>query len=177
MACISSVGSYNQHHSLVPSPWRNSLMLSLIVSHPFHLLLNRNIHWSALYLSNFVILRILYKWKCTVYNPLKLAFFTPYNVLVVAVVQTLCLTLYYLMDCSMPGFLFFTIPGACSNSCPLSQWCYLTILSSAALFSFCLQSFPASESLTVNLLFTWVAKVIGAFQHQSFQWVFRVDFL
>ena len=33
-------------------------------------------------------------------------------------------------------------PRAYSNSCPLSQWCYLTISSSAALF-FCLQSFPA----------------------------------
>ena len=36
-------------------------------------------------------------------------------------------------------------PGVCSDSCPLSQWCYLTISSSAALFSFCLQSFPASD--------------------------------
>ena len=31
-------------------------------------------------------------------------------------------------------------PGVCSNSCPLSRWCYLTILSSASPFSFCLQS-------------------------------------
>ena len=67
-------------------------------------------------------------------------------------------------------------PGICLNACPLSQWCHLTISSSAALFPFCLQSFPTSESLTVKL-FTWVAKVIGAFQHQSFQWLFRVDFL
>ena len=35
-------------------------------------------------------------------------------------------------------------PRVCSNSCPLSRWCYLTISSSVALFSFCLQSFPAS---------------------------------
>ena len=35
-------------------------------------------------------------------------------------------------------------PGACSNSCPASQWCHPTILSSAAPFSFYLQSFPAS---------------------------------
>ena len=35
-------------------------------------------------------------------------------------------------------------PGACSNSCPLSQWCHPTILSSAALFSSCPQSFPPS---------------------------------
>ena len=32
----------------------------------------------------------------------------------------------------------------CSNSCPLSWWCYLTTSSSAAPFSYCLQSFPAS---------------------------------
>ena len=30
--------------------------------------------------------------------------------------------------------------GVCSNSCPLSQRCYLTVSSSAAPFSFCLQS-------------------------------------
>ena len=32
-------------------------------------------------------------------------------------------------------------PGVCANSCPLSRWCHLTISSSAAPFSFCLQSF------------------------------------
>ena len=37
-------------------------------------------------------------------------------------------------------------PGVCSNSCPLSQWCYLTISSSVASFSFYHQSFPASGS-------------------------------
>ena len=31
-------------------------------------------------------------------------------------------------------------PRVWLNSCPLHQWCYLTISSSAALFSFCLQS-------------------------------------
>ena len=35
-------------------------------------------------------------------------------------------------------------PRICSDSCLLSQWCYLTISSPVALFSFCLQSFPAS---------------------------------
>ena len=44
--------------------------------------------------------------------------------------------------------------GVCSNSCPLSHWCYLTISSSAAPFSFCLQSFPASESFLIRWLFT-----------------------
>ena len=34
----------------------------------------------------------------------------------------------------------------CSSSCPLSQWCHLTISSSATHFSSCPQSFPASGS-------------------------------
>ena len=34
--------------------------------------------------------------------------------------------------------------GVCTDSCPLSQQCNLTISSSAPSFSFCLQSFPAS---------------------------------
>ena len=37
-------------------------------------------------------------------------------------------------------------PRICSNSLPLSRWCYLTISSSAAPLSFCLHSFPASGS-------------------------------
>ena len=44
-------------------------------------------------------------------------------------------------------------PGVSSNSCPLSQWCYLTISSSATPFSFCPQSFPASVSFPMRLLF------------------------
>ena len=35
-------------------------------------------------------------------------------------------------------------PGACSNSCPLSQWCHPTTSSSVIPFSSCLQSFPTS---------------------------------
>ena len=38
-------------------------------------------------------------------------------------------------------------PGACSNSCPLSQWCHPTILSSVVPSS-CFQSFPASGSFS-----------------------------
>ena len=44
-------------------------------------------------------------------------------------------------------------PRVCSNSCTLSHGCYLTISSSANLF-FCLQSFPASASFPMSLLFT-----------------------
>ena len=43
-------------------------------------------------------------------------------------------------------------PGACSNSCLLSQWWHLTISSSVIPFSLCLQSFPASESFPLSAL-------------------------
>ena len=42
---------------------------------------------------------------------------------------------------------------ACSNSCPLSQWCLPIISSSVVPFSFCLQSFPASGSFSVSQFF------------------------
>ena len=74
--------------------------------------------------------------------------------------------------CSSPS------PGACSNSCPLSQWCHPTILSSVIPFSSCLQYFPASG------FYQWVgslqqmAKVLELPpQHQFLQWIFRIDFL
>ena len=61
--------------------------------------------------------------------------------------------------------------------CPLSWWCYLTISSSASLF-FLLSIFPSMS------LFQWirsshlVAKVLELqLQHQSFQWIFRGNFL
>ena len=43
--------------------------------------------------------------------------------------------------------------GACSNSCPSSQRCYLTISSSVVPFSSCLQSFPASGSFQMSQFF------------------------
>ena len=68
-------------------------------------------------------------------------------------------------------------PRICSDSCLLSWWCYLTISSSAALF-FCLQSSSHRG------LFQWVGssyhmtKVLELqLQHQSFQWIVRVNFL
>ena len=53
-------------------------------------------------------------------------------------------------------------PGVCSNSCPLSWWCYLTISSSADTFSFCLQSFPTSGSFPASWLFATGGQNIGA---------------
>ena len=44
-------------------------------------------------------------------------------------------------------------PGACSNSCLLSQWCHPTISSSVVPFSSCLQSFTASGSFLMSQFF------------------------
>ena len=52
-------------------------------------------------------------------------------------------------------------PRVCSNSCPLSWWCYPTISSSVVPFS-CLQSFPASGSFQMSQLFTSGGQRIGA---------------
>ena len=52
-------------------------------------------------------------------------------------------------------------PGACSNSCPLSQWCHPTISSSVVPFSSCLQFFPASRSFQMNQFFTSGSQSIG----------------
>ena len=58
------------------------------------------------------------------------------------------------MNCSTPGFPVHTpTSGACSNSCPSSQWCHPTISSSVVPFSFRLQSSPASESFPMNQFF------------------------
>ena len=51
-------------------------------------------------------------------------------------------------------------PRVCSDSCTLSWWCYLTILSSATPFS-CLQSFPAFGSFPMSWLFTSGGQSIG----------------
>ena len=53
-------------------------------------------------------------------------------------------------------------PGVCSNSCPWSRCNYLTSSSSATLFSFCLQSFPASGSFPMSRLFPSGSQSSGA---------------
>ena len=51
------------------------------------------------------------------------------------------------LPCSSPT------PEACSNSHPLSQWCYQTISSFVIPFSSCIQSFPASGPFSVSRFF------------------------
>ena len=53
-------------------------------------------------------------------------------------------------------------PGACLNSCPLSQWCHPTISSSVVPFSSCLQCFPASGSFLVSQFFASSSQSIEA---------------
>ena len=45
-------------------------------------------------------------------------------------------------------------PRVCSNSCPLSWWCYPTISFSVASFISCPQSFPESGTFPMSHLFT-----------------------
>ena len=53
-------------------------------------------------------------------------------------------------------------PRACSNSCLLSWWCYLTISSPSVPFSSWLQSFPASGSFIIRHFFASGSQSIGA---------------
>ena len=50
--------------------------------------------------------------------------------------------------------------GACSNSCPSSQWCHTAISSSVTLF-LCPQSFPASGSFSKSQVFASGDQSIG----------------
>ena len=52
-------------------------------------------------------------------------------------------------------------PRVYSNSCPLSQWCHLTISSSVVPFSSRLQSFPASGSFQMSQFFASDCQSMG----------------
>ena len=52
-------------------------------------------------------------------------------------------------------------PRACTNLCPLSQWCHPTISPSVIPFSSRFQSFPASGSFPVSQLFAWGGQSTG----------------
>ena len=53
-------------------------------------------------------------------------------------------------------------PGACSNSCTLSQWCHPTISSFVIAFSSCPQSFSSTGSFLMSRLFASGRQTIGA---------------
>ena len=88
-----------------------------------------------------------------------------------------CLTLCNPMDCSTQGSAVLQSLGVCSNSCPLSWWCYLTI-SSAARFSSCPQSFPESGAFPMIQLFASDGQRTGASVSASvLRMNIQVDFL
>ena len=67
-------------------------------------------------------------------------------------------------------------PGAYLNSCPSSRWCHLILCHPIVL--------PPSVFPSMRIFFKWVssshqvAKESGLqLQNQSFQWIFRTDFL
>ena len=53
-------------------------------------------------------------------------------------------------------------PRACSNSCPLSQWCHPTISPSVISFFSCPKSFPASGPFQMSQLFISSGQSTGA---------------
>ena len=68
--------------------------------------------------------------------------------------------------------------GICPSSHPLNRWCHPTISSSVTLFSFCLQSFPASGSFPMNQLFTSGGQRIGTWaSYFSGRFLLRGNFL
>ena len=69
-------------------------------------------------------------------------------------VAKLYLTLCNFMDSNMLGFPLFHYLLAFAQTHSSSQWCYVTISSSVALFSFCLQSFPESRSFPMSWIFS-----------------------
>ena len=64
-------------------------------------------------------------------------------------------------------------PGACSNSCTLSQWCHPTISSSVIPFS-CLQSFLASGSFPMN---QFCIVQFSSVQSPSRDWLFATPWI
>ena len=76
------------------------------------------------------------------------------------------------MDCSMPGSCLL------HNILEFAQIHVHWVWHSAAPFTFCLPTFPASELYQFVYASHQVAKVLVLqLQQQSFQWIFRVDFL
>ena len=58
-------------------------------------------------------------------------------------------------------------PKVCPSSCSLNRWCHPAISSSDALFSFCLQSFPASVTFPVSQQVTRILELQLQPQQQS----------
>ena len=100
------------------------------------------------------------------------------RVLQLSSVSQPCLTLCNPMDCSMRLPCPSSTPRAYSSSCPSCRWCHSSSHPLSA------PSPPTFNLSQHQSFFQWVgslhhvAKVLEfQFQHQSFQWIFRADFL
>ena len=97
---------------------------------------------------------------------------------VVAVQSLSCVWPFATPWTAAPGFPVVHCLREFAQTCPLSRWCNPTILSSVAPFSSCLQSFSETGSFLTSDSLHQVVKVLELqLQHQSFQWIFTVDFL
>ena len=86
------------------------------------------------------------------------------------------LTLCILVATPHQASLSLQTPKVCPSSCPLHRWHHPATSSSDALFSFCSQSFPASGTFQGVICSHQMTKILEL-QHQSFQWIFRIDLL
>ena len=77
-------------------------------------------------------------------------------------VAKLYLTLWDPMGCGIPGFPVLHYLPEFAQIHVHCQWCCLTISSSAAILSFCLQPLPASGSFPMSQLFASGSQSIGA---------------
>ena len=87
-----------------------------------------------------------------IWTPIYCIIITGFHILVIVVIQLLSHVQHFATPWTVAHQTSLTSlsPRVCSNSCPLSQWCYLTISSSVTLFFFCLWSFPASGSFPMS---------------------------
>ena len=96
----------------------------------------------------------------------------------IAIVQSLSRVQLFetLWTLARQGSLSFTISQSLLKLYPLSQWCHPTISYSVTPFSFWLSQRQGHYQWVSSVY--QVAKVLELqLQHQSFLWIFRVDFL
>ena len=87
--------------------------------------------------------------------------------IVIAVVQSLSRVQLFVTPwiAACQASLSITNSRACPNSCPLSQWCHPNLSQHQGIFQWVSSSHQVARVLEFRL------------QHQSFQWIFRTDFL
>ena len=92
-----------------------------------------------------------------------------FSISLVAIVQSLSPVWLFVTQqtAACHASLSFALSWTCSNSCPLTWWCHLTISSSVVPFSLCFHSFLASRSFPVSCLFASISQSIGASASES----------